>query len=71
MLEITEHVGVEDYVALRHAISTLGENIRFAVDDTGAGFASLRHILELSPSHVKLDRALVTRIDRDRLGKPW
>jgi EAL domain-containing protein (putative c-di-GMP-specific phosphodiesterase class I) len=65
VLEITEHVGIADYVALRTAVATVGANVRFAVDDTGAGFASLRHILELAPSHVKLDRALITRIDRD------
>ncbi len=65
VLEITEHVGIEDYGALRDAIASIGDEVRFAVDDTGAGFASLRHILELSPSHVKLDRALVTRIDTD------
>ncbi len=65
VLEITEHVGVDDYGALRKALADLGTDVRFAVDDAGAGFASLRHILELAPSHVKLDRALVTRIDTD------
>jgi EAL domain-containing protein (putative c-di-GMP-specific phosphodiesterase class I) len=65
VLEITEHVGIEDYVALREAVARLGNDVRFAVDDTGAGFASMRHILELAPSHVKLDRALITRIDTD------
>ena len=42
----------------------LGPNVRLAVDDAGAGFASLRHILELQPSFVKLDRALISHIDR-------
>jgi EAL domain-containing protein (putative c-di-GMP-specific phosphodiesterase class I) len=65
ILEITEHVGVEDYVALRDAIAALGDDILFAVDDAGAGFASFRHILELAPSHVKLDRALIMGIDTD------
>jgi PAS domain S-box-containing protein len=65
VLEITEHDDVPDYVALRRAIATLGKNVRFAVDDAGAGFASMRHILELAPSHVKLDRGLITRIDED------
>jgi EAL domain-containing protein (putative c-di-GMP-specific phosphodiesterase class I) len=65
VLEITEHVGIEDYAALREAVATLGTDVRFSVDDTGAGFASMRHILELAPSHVKLDRALITRIDTD------
>jgi EAL domain-containing protein (putative c-di-GMP-specific phosphodiesterase class I) len=65
ILEITEHVDVQDYVGLRRAITTLGRDVRFAVDDAGAGFASLRHILELAPSHVKLDRGLISRIDGD------
>jgi EAL domain-containing protein (putative c-di-GMP-specific phosphodiesterase class I) len=65
VLEITEHVDVQDYAALRRAITTLGRDVRFAVDDAGAGFASLRHILELAPSHVKLDRALIARIGAD------
>lgn len=65
ILEITEHTQVDDYVALRHALGELGDGVRFAVDDAGAGFASLRHILELSPTHVKLDRGLVSRIHAD------
>lgn len=65
ILEITEHAQVDDYGALRQALGQLGEGVRFAVDDAGAGFASLRHILELSPSHVKLDRGLVARIHAD------
>lgn len=35
------------------------------MDDAGAGFASLRHILELDPDIVKLDIALVRSIDAD------
>jgi PAS domain S-box-containing protein len=65
VLEITEHTGIDDYGALRRAIAALGDDVRLAVDDTGAGFASLRHILELAPSHVKLDRTLIARIDSD------
>ena len=36
-----------------------------AVDDAGAGYASLRHILELRPDYAKLDISLVRRIDGD------
>lgn len=35
------------------------------VDDVGAGFASMRHILELSPSGIKLDMSLVSNISND------
>jgi hypothetical protein len=36
-----------------------------AVDDAGAGYASLHHIVELRPQFVKLDRSLVANLDRD------
>jgi PAS domain S-box-containing protein len=65
VVEITEHVGIHDYGALGRAIGALGDDVQLAVDDAGAGFASLRHILELAPSHVKLDRTLIARIDTD------
>ncbi len=65
VLEITEHVAITDYPAIRNSIALLGPNIRLAVDDAGAGFASFRHILELAPDFVKLDMGLVRGIDAD------
>jgi EAL domain-containing protein (putative c-di-GMP-specific phosphodiesterase class I)/DNA-binding response OmpR family regulator len=65
VIELTEHVPVEDYAALREAVSTLGPTVRYAIDDAGAGFASFRHILELRPHFVKLDIGLVRGIERD------
>jgi PAS domain S-box-containing protein len=65
VLEITEHVIVQDYAAFRSGIARLGRPVCLAVDDAGAGFASLRHILELDPSFVKLDISLIRGIDRD------
>ena len=35
------------------------------VDDAGAGFASLRHVLGLSPDVIKLDLSLTRDIDSD------
>ncbi len=64
-LEITEHVVIEDYVALRRNLKALGPHVRLAVDDAGAGYSSLRHVLELKPNYVKLDMGLVRGIDRD------
>ena len=66
VLEITEHVPIDDYAALREAIAELGD-VGLAVDDAGAGYASLRHILELAPTFVKLDVSLVRAIEGDRL----
>ena len=65
LLEVTEHVAIEDYAAVRAAVGSMGHDVRIAVDDAGAGFASFRHILELRPDYVKLDIALVRQIDRD------
>jgi EAL domain-containing protein (putative c-di-GMP-specific phosphodiesterase class I) len=65
VLEITEHVPIDDYSGFRAAIATLGPQVRPAIDDAGAGFASLRHILELRPYAVKLDIALVRSIEAD------
>jgi EAL domain-containing protein (putative c-di-GMP-specific phosphodiesterase class I) len=65
VLEITEHVAIPDYTALRAAIAELGDTVRLAVDDAGAGYASLRHILELKPSVVKVDRGIVAGVDSD------
>lgn len=65
ILELTEHTAVDDYEGLRRAIAALGDRVRLAIDDAGAGFASFRHILELAPQFVKLDRAIIAGLDAD------
>ena len=65
MLEVTEHSVIADYPAFRAAMAALGPDVELAVDDAGAGFASLRHILELRPAFVKLDRSLVAGLEAD------
>jgi EAL domain-containing protein (putative c-di-GMP-specific phosphodiesterase class I) len=65
VLEVTEHVAIENYADIRAAVLSLGPNVRIAVDDAGAGFASFRHIVELRPDYVKLDIGLVRDIDGD------
>jgi EAL domain-containing protein (putative c-di-GMP-specific phosphodiesterase class I) len=67
VIEITEQAEVEDYEGLNHALSRLREaGVKVAVDDAGAGYASLRHILQLAPDFIKLDVTLVRGIDTDR-----
>ena len=39
---------------------------RVAIDDAGAGFASLRHTLRITPDIVKMDMSLTRGIDTDR-----
>jgi EAL domain-containing protein (putative c-di-GMP-specific phosphodiesterase class I) len=66
IVELTEHVGVEDYPGLRSALKTVRRSgSRVALDDTGTGFASLSLLLEVAPELIKLDRALTRDIDAD------
>jgi EAL domain-containing protein (putative c-di-GMP-specific phosphodiesterase class I) len=66
VLELTEHALVPSYTELGHALARLRQlGVRLAVDDAGAGFASLRHILSLQPDLIKLDMSLTRGIDRD------
>jgi EAL domain-containing protein (putative c-di-GMP-specific phosphodiesterase class I)/CheY-like chemotaxis protein len=66
VLEVTEHTPIADYAAFGQAVRRLG-NVELSIDDAGAGYASLRHILELGPAWVKLDITLVQGIDGDPL----
>jgi EAL domain-containing protein (putative c-di-GMP-specific phosphodiesterase class I) len=66
ILELTEHIPVEDYSPILQALAPLRDiGVRLAVDDTGAGYASFRHILSLDPDVIKLDISLVRDIERD------
>ena len=65
-VEITEHSPVTDYDPLVEVTETLKEaGVHVAVDDAGAGFASLKHVLRLRPTAIKLDIELVRDIDAD------
>jgi EAL domain-containing protein (putative c-di-GMP-specific phosphodiesterase class I)/CheY-like chemotaxis protein len=67
VLEITEHERIDDYDALGGALEVLRAHaIRLAIDDAGAGFASLRHTLQLAPDIIKLDIGITREIDQDR-----
>jgi len=67
VLEITEHNYVDNYALLRQAlIAPRASGVRVAIDDTGAGYASMRHILSIDPDIIKLDISLTHNIDRDR-----
>ncbi len=66
VVEVTEHARVDDYGTLLDTFDRLAlDGARVAVDDAGAGFSSLQHILRLNPDIIKLDIALVRDIDRD------
>jgi EAL domain-containing protein (putative c-di-GMP-specific phosphodiesterase class I)/CheY-like chemotaxis protein len=66
VFEISEHARVGDYDGLKAALAEVrARGARLAIDDAGAGFASLQHILRLSPDFIKLDMALTRGVDSD------
>lgn len=70
VIEVTDHGDLHDYEALGEALGELrARGARLALDDTGAGLASLRRIASLEPDFIKLHRQLTRDIDRDPTGR--
>jgi EAL domain-containing protein (putative c-di-GMP-specific phosphodiesterase class I) len=66
VLEVTEHAHVQDYGCLLRALEPMRlRGVRLAVDDAGAGYSSLQHILQLQPDLIKLDISLTRHVDLD------
>jgi EAL domain-containing protein (putative c-di-GMP-specific phosphodiesterase class I) len=66
MLELTEHAPISDYDRLTSALRPYREaGLRLAVDDAGAGYASLTHVLAVRPDWLKIDMALTRGADVD------
>lgn len=66
VVELTEHVPIDDYGPLvAHLESFRSEGVLVAVDDAGAGYAGLQHIVALRPDVLKLDRELTLGIEDD------
>ena len=65
VLEITEHAAIADYLGLLRALKPLRPYVGVAIDDAGAGYSSLRHILDLRPDLIKLDMSLTHQIEND------
>jgi EAL domain-containing protein (putative c-di-GMP-specific phosphodiesterase class I) len=67
VFEISEKESIANFAAfreIRDEYKSLG--FRFALDDTGAGYASLQAVIELAPDFVKVDRSFVAGVDTDR-----
>ncbi|MCF6409065.1 EAL domain-containing protein [Pseudalkalibacillus salsuginis] len=68
VFEITESESVERYSHLSKTIEDLRKRkIRIALDDTGAGYASLNSISFLRPDIIKVDRSLIENINGNKL----
>src|SRR3712207_2778685 len=68
VLELTEHDAVEDYDRLSAVLAPFrAAGLRLAIDDVGAGFSSLRHIVVTAPDVIKLDRSIASGVAGDRV----
>ena len=66
VVELTEQTPIDSYVGLEPDLNQLrAAGALIAVDDAGAGYAGLRHLLALRPSLIKIDRELIQDVDRD------
>ena len=65
VMEFTESQGVHDLRSLQAYANRLRDlGLRVAVDDLGAGVASLTHMARLAPDFIKADRSLVEQVHR-------
>lgn len=65
VFEITERASIPDFERVRRVLNTLrGRGYRFAIDDLGAGYASLNSIAHLGAEFIKIDMALVRGVDQ-------
>jgi EAL domain-containing protein (putative c-di-GMP-specific phosphodiesterase class I) len=67
VFEISEQESIGNFGAFREVRDEYRKlGFQFALDDTGAGYASLHALIELEPEFIKVDRALITNLDTDR-----
>jgi EAL domain-containing protein (putative c-di-GMP-specific phosphodiesterase class I) len=64
--EITERDSIEEVKDFIHNIKILRlMGFKIAIDDTGAGYASLNTISEVMPDIIKIDRSVIENIDKN------
>jgi EAL domain-containing protein (putative c-di-GMP-specific phosphodiesterase class I) len=66
VLEISERESIENFAIFRELRDAFREyGVQIAIDDAGAGYASLEAVMEIAPDYMKADMALVRGIDTD------
>ncbi|PYQ04646.1 MAG: hypothetical protein DMF83_17870 [Acidobacteria bacterium] len=70
VVEITERVAIVRHDEFQGALKTFKERgYRVAVDDMGAGYASLQSLAAIEPDFLKFDVSLVRDIDRSSIKR--
>ncbi len=72
VIELTEHAPIEDYDTLNEALGPLRRNgLRVAIDDAGAGYACMRHILSIVPDFISSIGAWCVASTATFPGRRW
>ncbi len=70
ILEITEHEHIGDYALLQSFLEPLRRHgVQVTIDDAGAGYANMQHIINIRPERIKLDVSLTSGIDTDTIKR--
>ena len=70
VVEITERVAIVRHAEFQSALRLFKRRgYRVAVDDMGAGYASLRALADIEPDFLKFDVSLVRDIDRSSIKR--
>lgn len=70
IFEITEKSSISDYNQFNTIIENYkSQGYRIAIDDVGTGYSGLNTIVETKPGFIKIDRNLISQIDKDKFKK--
>lgn len=65
--EITERTFIKNFAKLSSTINDFQKKgIKFAIDDVGEGYSSLKAIVELKPTFIKIDIDIVRDVNKDQ-----
>jgi EAL domain-containing protein (putative c-di-GMP-specific phosphodiesterase class I) len=66
VFEVSEQESIQNFEMFREVRDYYGNlGFQIALDDVGAGYASLEAVMELEPAFIKVDRAFCAKIDED------
>jgi EAL domain-containing protein (putative c-di-GMP-specific phosphodiesterase class I) len=66
VVELSESQTISDYGLVRTVVTELRQiGVTLSIDDLGAGFSSLLHVLELEPESLKIDIRFVSQVPAD------
>jgi EAL domain-containing protein (putative c-di-GMP-specific phosphodiesterase class I) len=66
IIEILEYPYVSEYACSLKKLAAKEQDLQIAIDDFGNGLSNLELVSKMSPDIIKLDRSLISDIDKDK-----